>query len=186
MPSSEPVPNSVPELVEVGLLTRPHGIRGELCLDYYAESLDLLQCGQVYVQAGNRPPRRMEVASVRLHRGMPLVRFAEVPDRTAAEVLRGQKVLVPQASLPELEEDEVYLNDVLGLPVYLDEDGRHLGTLDHVLFHGEQEVWVIVTPDSREVLLPAVPEFVTDIDLDAGRIVIAPPEGLLELYLGQQ
>ncbi len=172
-------------LVEVGVLTRPHGILGEIRIHYYAESLDLLRCGRVYLQAGNREPRRVEVESVRLHGGTPLVRFAEAPDRTAAEVLRGQTLLVEDAALPELDEDEVYLHDMLGLDVLLDADGSRLGTLDHVLFHGEQEIWSIVTPEGREVLLPAVPEFVTEIDLDAGIIRIVPPEGLLELYLGQ-
>lgn len=72
-----------------------------------------------------------------------------------------------------------------GFPLCLMRTGSRLGTLEQVLFHGEQEVWVIVTPDGREVLFPAVPEFVPDIDLDAEIIRIAPPEGLLELYLGQ-
>ena len=69
------------------------------------------------------------------------------------------------------------------LSVVLDATGEQLGTLDHVLFHGEQEVWSILTPDGKEILLPAVPEFVADIDLDAEIIRITPPEGLLELYL---
>lgn len=172
-------------LIEVGVLTRPHGIRGEIRINYYAESLDLLLYGKVYLQAGNREPRRVEVESVRLHGGMPLVRFAEAPDRTSVEVLRGQTLLVEETSLPEPDEDEVYLHEMLGLDVLLDTDGSRLGTLDHVLFHGEQEIWSIVTPEGREVLLPAVPEFVTSIDLDAGSIRIVPPEGLLELYLGQ-
>lgn len=172
-------------LIEVGVLGRPHGIRGEIRVNYYAESLDLLLGGRVYLQAGNREPRRVEVESVRLHGGMPLLRLVEAPDRASAEVLRGQTLLVEEASLPEPDEDEVYLHDMLGLDVLLDEDGSRLGTLDHVLFHGEQEIWAIVTPDGHEVLLPAVPEFVTDIDLDAGIIRIVPPEGLLELYLGQ-
>ena len=176
---------SLNNLIEVGMLGRPHGIRGEVRVSYYAESLDLLRSGEVYLQAGNRPPRKVEVESVRIHQGMPLVRFAEAPDRTAAEILRGQTLLVADAVLPEPDGDEVYLHDMLGLSVVLDADGSRLGTLEQVLFHGEQEVWVIVTPDGREVLFPAVPEFVPDIDLDAEIIRIAPPEGLLELYLGQ-
>ncbi len=171
------------DLVEIGTLARPHGIRGEVRVNYYADSPDLLRGGNVYLQAGNRPPRKVEVDTLRMHQGTPLVRFVEAPDRTTAEFLRGQTLLVPEASLPELDEDEVYLHDMLGLSVVLDATGEQLGTLDHVLFHGEQEVWSILTPDGKEILLPAVPEFVADIDLDAEIIRIAPPEGLLELYL---
>ncbi|MEG1610051.1 MAG: ribosome maturation factor RimM [Bilophila sp.] len=170
-------------LVTIGTLARPHGIKGEIRVNYYAESPHLLR-GEVYLQAGNAPPRKMEVETMRMHQGTPLVRFVTVPDRTAAELLRGQEILVPEAELPEPDEDEVYLHDMLGLSVFLDATGESLGTLDHVLFHGEQEVWAIRTPDGKELLLPAVPEFVAEIDLEAECIRITPPEGLLELYLG--
>ena len=125
----------------------------------------------------------MEIDTVRMHQGTPLIRFVEAPDRTAAEFLRGQTLLIPESALPELDEDEVYLHDMLGLSVVLDATGQKLGVLDHVLFHGEQELWSILTPEGKEILLPAVPEFVADIDLDTEIIRITPPEGLLELYM---
>ena len=159
------------DLVEIGTLARPHGIRGEIRVNYYADSLELLRGDVVYLQAGNKPPRKMEIDTVRMHQGTPLIRFVEAPDRTAAEFL------------PELDEDEVYLHDMLGLSVVLDATGQKLGVLDHVLFHGEQELWSILTPEGKEILLPAVPEFVADIDLDTEIIRITPPEGLLELYM---
>ena len=171
------------DLVEIGTLARPHGIRGEIRVNYYADSLELLRGDVVYLQAGNKPPRKMEIDTVRMHQGTPLIRFVEAPDRTAAEFLRGQTLLIPESALPELDEDEVYLHDMLGLSVVLDATGQKLGVLDHVLFHGEQELWSILTPEGKEILLPAVPEFVADIDLDTEIIRITPPEGLLELYI---
>ena len=167
----------------IGKLARPHGIRGEIRVNYYADSLELLRGDVVYLQAGNKPPRKMEIDTVRMHQGTPLIRFVEAPDRTAAEFLRGQTLLIPESALPELDEDEVYLHDMLGLSVVLDATGQKLGVLDHVLFHGEQELWSILTPEGKEILLPAVPEFVADIDLDTEIIRITPPEGLLELYM---
>ena len=173
------------DLVEIGTLARPHGIRGEIRVNYYADSLELLRGDVVYLQAGNKPPRKMEIDTVRMHQGTPLIRFVEAPDRTAAEFLRGQTLLIPESALPELDEDEVYLHDMLGLSVVLDATGQKLGVLDHVLFHGEQELWSILTPEGKEILLPAVPEFVADIDLDTEIIRITPPEGLLELYMSR-
>ncbi len=181
MAERRPIPD---DLVEIGVLTRPHGIRGEIRVDYYADSIALLRGGHVYLQAGNKPPRKADVDTVRMHQGTPLIRFVEAPDRTTAEFLRGQVVLVPESALPELDDDEVYLHDMIGLSVVLDATGERLGTLEHVLFHSEQETWSIRTPDGKEILLPAVPEFVADIDLDAEVIRITPPEGLLELYIG--
>ena len=146
------------DLVEIGTLARPHGIRGEIRVNYYADSLELLRGDVVYLQAGNKPPRKMEIDTVRM-------------------------LLIPESALPELDEDEVYLHDMLGLSVVLDATGQKLGVLDHVLFHGEQELWSILTPEGKDILLPAVPEFVADIDLDTEIIRITPPEGLLELYM---
>ena len=107
------------DLVEIGTLARPHGIRGEIRVNYYADSLELLRGDVVYLQAGNKPPRKMEIDTVRMHQGTPLIRFVEAPDRTAAEFLRGQTLLIPESALPELDEDEVYLHDMLGLSVVL-------------------------------------------------------------------
>ena len=71
------------DLVEIGTLARPHGIRGEIRVNYYADSLELLRGDVVYLQAGNKPPRKMEIDTVRMHLGTPLIRFVEAPDRTS-------------------------------------------------------------------------------------------------------
>ena len=105
-------------------------------------------------------------------------------DRSAAEQLRGQELLIDASFLPEPEEDEPYLRDLIGLSVRL-EDGTTVGELEDVDFPAGQEMWVIRAPEESggyEILFPAVPEFVRDIDLSAGTATIAPPEGLLDLY----
>lgn len=168
--------------VEVGVLTKPQGLKGEIRVHYYADSLDCLQ-GDVFLQAGHAPPRAVRVRSCRWHQGSPVLLLEGISDRTAAEALRGQRVLVSHASLPPLDDEELYLNDLLGLTVIVEGAAAPLGILENVMFQAEQETWIIVTPDGREVFLPAVPAFVADINLDAERITITPPEGLLELYL---
>lgn len=169
------------EFIKMGEIGRPHGVRGELRVNWYGDSLDALS-GSVLLQAGNQPPRTVTVSRARLHQGLAVVTMEGVDDRNAAEALRGQSVLVRAAALPPTD-DDIYLHEILGLSVVLHSTGAQIGVLDHVHFHGEQEVWVILTPDGKEVYLPAVPEFVPDIDLDAEVIRVDPPEGLLELYL---
>ena len=140
----------------------------------------------------------MRVTSWRYWQGRLILRLDGVDDRSAAELLRGQELLIEGARLPEADEDEAYLHDMIDLPVFVreGEDGaRPLGVLDHVLFPAGQEIWSIRAyregeyapgdpgrASGHEILFPAVPEFVEDIDLDAGRILVAPPAGLLELY----
>ena len=168
------------DCVVAGRLAGPHGIRGDIRVELLVENTDLL-LGEAWLQAGDRLPVRAEIASVRQHRGTPVVHLKGVEDRTAAAALRGMSILIPEARLPELDEDEFYIDDLTGLPVFLT-DGSRIGTLDEAIDLGEQETWRILTDDGREILLPAVPEFVVSIHLEDG-IVIRPPEGLLELYL---
>ena len=94
-------------------------------------------------------------------------------------MLRGQELLIDAAHLPETPPDEPYLHDILGLPVLLAATGDPVGVLEDVLFPAGQEVWSIRAPEGHEILFPAVPEFVDDIDPEGGRILITPPEGLL-------
>lgn len=168
------------DFVEMGVLGRAHGIRGEIRVNWYAETLDALS-GAIWLQAGSQPARKVTVTHVREHQGMPVISLEGVNDRNAAETLRGQIILAQAEELPPTD-DEIYLHELIGLSVVLHETGAPVGTLDHVHFHGEQETWSVLTPDGKELLLPAVPEFVPHMDVDAGVIRIAPPEGLLELY----
>lgn len=167
--------------IHVGTLTRPHGLKGEVCVDWFGENPTLLQ-GSFYLQAGDSPPKVAKAKNSRLHKGQPLLLLEHIGDRTAAESLRGLKVMVRFDDLPELEDDEVYLHTILGLDIVL-EDGQPLGTLDHVEFPADQELWVIKHSNGKEILFPAVEEFIVAFQVEQGRIVIAPPDGLLELYL---
>ena len=100
------------------------------------------------------------------------------------EGLRGCKLLTKRQALPEPEDDEVYLEDLLGGDVFLP-DGQRLGRLDHFEYPAGLEMWVIMTDDDKEVLFPARPEFIAGFDLEIPAVVIDPPEGLLDIYLAE-
>lgn len=176
------------DFIEVGSIVKAHGIRGEICIDYNADSPDLLRDSVYLAPAGPRraAPKKYALKKMRMHQGRPLLTLEGVPDRTAAELLRGQLVFIPENRLPELDPDEIYMSDLPGLEVFTrGEDGKlsPLGALTSADIQAGQELWTITTPDGKEVLFPAAEEFVESIDLDEGKIIIAPPPGLLELYL---
>ncbi|MCM0754714.1 ribosome maturation factor RimM [Desulfovibrio aminophilus] len=173
-------------LVAVGAVVKPHGVRGELCIDCHADSPFLFEeAGRVFLRRPGGRAREYAVLGSRPHQGRMLLTLRGVSDRDAADALRGLEVAVAAADLPEPEEDEVYLHELEGLAVRLP-DGRPLGELTGFLFAGGQETWAIRDPEGREILLPATPEFVLDIDLDARVAVVEPPEGLLDLYIKDQ
>lgn len=171
-------------LLLIGKIRGAHGIRGEVGVAYYAESPSLLR-GAVYLRRGAEPPARYEAASFRQHHGALLVRFENVPDRTAAERLRGYDVLVPKERLPQSDGDAVYIHEILGLCVVaVDETGRETlwGTIADVAEPAGQEIWTIRLPGEEDILFPAAPEFVRGFDFAGGTVTILPPRGLLELY----
>ena len=169
-------------LIEIGRVTRCHGIRGEVRIESWAESLDLFS-GPLWLSDGRHEAVKREVASLRAQQGAVLVRFEGVENRTAAEGVRGLTVLVPTASLPDLDEGEVYLHELEGLTVIDDASGKVIGVLQRVEQNVEQELWLIESLDGKEILFPAVKEFVGHMDLQAGSVRILPPPGLLEIYL---
>lgn len=167
----------------VGGVVKPHGIRGEFCMKSHADSPSLFDAvDTLHMRDGTRPPEPFTLASWREHKGFILITVKGVTDRDRAEALRGRDVLVREEDLPELDEGEHYLYQLIGCDVVLD-DGAMVGELKGFYETGEQDTWVITNPAGIEILLPAVPEFVRDIDMDAGTIVIDPPDGLLDLYL---
>nr|WP_321259529.1 ribosome maturation factor RimM [uncultured Pseudodesulfovibrio sp.] len=180
------IKQSAKGFIPVGGVVKPHGIRGEFCIKSYADSPSIFGAvGALYLQDGNKTPKPITVVSWREHKGLVLLTAQGVTDRDQADALRGRTVLVREEDLPELDGDEHYLYQLVGCRVVLT-DGSDVGELKGYYETGEQDTWVIVNEAGTEILLPAVPEFVLDIDLDQELITIEPPEGLLDLYLNPE
>lgn len=159
-------------VLEIGYVARPHGVRGELrVVTHDPGSTTLLDVDEIELDG---VPYRIEQA--RQVEGAFLLRLAGVGDRNRAETLRGKRVAVDRELIP-LEEGEVFLADLVGCAV-VREDGSPYGTIA-AIETGVQDRLVIHDGDV-ERLLPLVPEFVIDVDLEEGRVVVAPPEDLPE------
>jgi 16S rRNA processing protein RimM len=166
----------------IGKITKPHGIKGEVSVDFYADSPSIL--GQtVWLKLPPAPPYTCEVLVTRRHQGRLLLTLENVPDRTAAELLRNAEVLIPRDRLPALEPGEIYLADLPGFTVILKETNEPIGEIVEIDLSSGQEIWRIATPTGKEVLFPAVPEFVAELNAETRTAHITPPSGLLEIYL---
>jgi 16S rRNA processing protein RimM len=118
----------------------------------------------------------VKIEAARPHKGMMLVRFAGVPDRNAAELLRDTVLLIPEEQAMPLGVGENYAHDLIGLQVETT-DGRVLGKLAEILYTRANDVYVVKRPGA-EVLIPALNEVVITVDLEAGRMLVQLPEGL--------
>ncbi|MFC7361555.1 ribosome maturation factor RimM [Nocardioides astragali] len=170
--------------VVVGRIGKPHGIRGEVTLDVRTDEPDRRFAPGTTLRAeapagADRRPTALTVGRARWHQSTLLVTFEELPDRNAAEAVRGT-VLYATIGHDEKPEDpeEYYDHQLVGLAV-VDLDGTLLGELKAVVHGSAQDLLTVRTPDGRDALVPFVSALVPEVDLDAGRVVVADRPGLV-------
>jgi len=177
---------TAPDLTIVGRVRRAHGIHGELVIEPLTDAPDAVFAAGRRVFAGtadgNPAPDKRELVveeSRPFKGGGWIVAFVGIADRNEAERWRERYLLAPVAELEPLAEGEVYLHDLPGLRVVLDGSGELVGEVTDVyeLPHG---VMLDVRRENGSVLIPFRPEVVTKVDIGERRLVIAPPDGLLE------
>ncbi|MHA6793257.1 ribosome maturation factor RimM [Pseudonocardia bannensis] len=166
----------------VGIVARPHGLRGELVVEVRTDSPEeRFAPGSVLTaRRAGVPDGSVTVESSRPHSGRLLVRFVEAPDRTAAEELRGTRLLIAAAGLPPPDDpDEFHVHQLEGLRAEL-ENGSVVGTVREVIHGPGGELLVLARPELPDALVPFVQAIVPAVDLEGGRVVLTPPEGLLD------
>ncbi len=169
----------------VGRIGRPHGVRGQVTVEVRTDDPDLRFApgATLLTDPASRGP--LTVAAARWHSGVLLLTLTGpdgdvVADREAADELRNTQLLVPVEDLPALEDpDSFYDHQLVGLVAALP-DGEVVGEVTAVRHEGT-ELLVVRRPDRPDLLVPFVSAIVPTVDLAGGRVVIDPPEGLLEL-----
>jgi 16S rRNA processing protein RimM len=166
--------------VVVGRIGRAHGIRGEVTVDVRTDEPEQRFGAGARLSTDPAAAGPLTVASARPHGDRLLVRFEEIPDRNAAEGLRGVllTVAVPRSEEPD-DPDEFYDHQIVGLQV-LDEAGAVVGEVADVLHNPAHELLVVRRADGGEALVPFVTELVPEVDVNAGRLVVADRPGLLD------
>jgi 16S rRNA processing protein RimM len=172
----------VTELLLVGRVAKAHGILGELAVDIHTDEPDerFAPGAVLTARLRDRSTRPVTVSTARAHSGRLLVRFDEVPDRTAAESMRGAQLLVDAEELPPSDDpDAFYDHELEGLNVVLT-DGTSVGAVVEIARSPGGELLVLKKEDGTEALVPFVSAIVPEVDVKGGRVVIDPPEGLLD------
>ncbi len=159
--------------VIVGSILGASGLRGEVRVRGFTDSRERYATGST-VYFGSIP-RRIERS--RPHKSGLVVKFEGVDGRNAAEALRGTVLTVPLSAVLPLEGSNYYHYQIIGMAVWTAED-EYLGTVREILPAGGTDVYVIKSEEGRELLLPALREVVTDVDITANRMTVSVPEGL--------
>jgi 16S rRNA processing protein RimM len=162
--------------VLVGAITGAHGIRGEVKLRSFTEDPAAIAS---YSPLETAKGAKIEIVKVRPRKDGLIAILKGVADRNAAEALRGTELFVPRERLPEPEDDEVYVHDLIGLPVHL-ADGSLLGEIVDVADYGAGDLIDVKVEGRKDtVLIPFAGQYVLETAED--RIVVDLPEGFLDV-----
>ena len=170
--------NSSMELLRLGVVIGTQGLRGELKLR--GEDPDfsvLLEHDEFYLRPAGGAPLACRILRRSSVRGNLVVKLAGLDTVEAVQGLVGAAVLIDLERLPALPQGAYYWHQLRGLRAFDKRDGE-LGTLDKLFTTAAHAIYVI-NGRYGEVLIPAVAQFITEIDLDAGRILFDLPEGLV-------
>jgi len=168
-------PIGEPLYLSVGFLRRPHGLQGEIIMDLHTDFPERMKSGRKLFVGEEYQP--MTLTSVRPHQAGLLVKFKGVETPEDAGKLRNQWVFIKAKDAPPLSDGKIYQYELIGFKV-VDENENALGTLVEILGTGANDVYVVKDDSGKELLLPAIPSVILDLDTGQRLIRVHLLEGL--------
>ena len=170
--------NGEPVYLAIGLLRRPHGVRGEIMLEIQTDHPEQFSAGATFYVGKEHLP--LTIATKRQHNKGFLLSFEGINDRDEVGLLRNHHVYANIADLPSLSEGKFYDHQLLGLKVIEEETHEVLGELKEIIKTGANDVYLVRDESGREILLPAIPEVILEIELADRQMSVFLLPGLVE------
>lgn len=167
------------EELQVGVITQTHGIRGEVKVFPTTDDVNRFQKLKEVILETEKERLTLTVAGVKFFKQYVILKFREYDSINDIEKYKGARLLVPREKAVKLQKDEYFVADLIGMQV-VTEDGKPFGRLKNVLETGANDVYVVETVESKEVLLPAIKECVLQVDMEKGVITVHIMDGLLD------
>lgn len=165
-------------MLQVGVITTTHGIRGEVKVFPTTDTARRFQdLTHIYLES-NGKYMEFEIQNVKFFKKLAILKLKGLEDINEAEKYKGKGLWIPREEAQPLEEDEYYVGDLIGMQVIL-EDQSPFGVLKDVIATGANDVYVVETLQGKEVLLPAIGECILQVDVEAEKMTIHLMKGLL-------
>ena len=165
------------DLLQVGVISSTHGIAGEVKVFPTTDDVTRFDYLKDVILDTGREKLNLTVAGVKYFKNMVILKFKGIND---VEKYRGCSLWVTRENAVELDEDEYFVCDMIGLDVITDE-GEKLGELTDVIQTGANDVYVVKTKEGKEVLLPAIAQCVLNVNLEENAMTVHVMDGLLDL-----
>ena len=167
------------DLLKVGVITTTHGVRGEVKVYPTTDADRFLDLEYVLLDTG-REKRKLEIENVKYFKNLVILKFRGIDNINDIEMYKKRELWIPREEAQELEEDEYYIADLIGMEVVL-EDGSRFGTLKDVMETGANDVYVVEMTDGKELLLPAIKQCILNVDLEQQTMTVHVLDGLMDL-----
>jgi len=162
--------------LEAGQIVNTHGVTGEVKVQSWCDAPEVLTDFNTLYDEAKQP---VHVKRAYVHKGCVIMRLEGVDTCEAAEALRGTVLYLDREDI-DLPEDLVFVQDMLGLPVYDRRTEAAIGKLKEVLANPAHDMYIIAREGKPDALIPACAPFLVEVDLEGGRIVVETIEGLVE------
>ena len=167
---------SEPVFVVVGIVRRPHGLKGELLVSLETDFPERLVKGARFYLGDEHQP--VTIRTSRQHAEGLLLSLEEFPDKPSVEGLHNLPLYSKITEAPALPAGQYYQHQLLGLKV-VEESGEVLGTLSKIFNTGASDIYVVRDDSGKEILLPAISDVIKRIELEQKRIVVHLLPGLI-------
>lgn len=165
------------KFIEAGKIVGTHGVRGEMRVQPWCDSGEFLTAFKVFYLDKNGE-RALKVKASRVHGNVCLVKADGVESIEEAEGLRGKVIYIDRADC-KLKKGQYFVTDIIGCEAYDENTGVLLGKITDVSETGANDVWHIVN-GGNEYLVPNIPLFVKNVDIENGKVTIAPIKGMFD------
>ncbi len=167
------------EYLIVGQLTNTHGVKGELKATALTDDPNRFKkLKWVYIDKSDKL-EKYDITGVKFFKQFVILKFNNVDTMEEAEKLKGLYMKIDRANAVKLPKDSFFITDILGMSVF-DENDTLLGKLVDVIQTGSNDVYVVRNDEGNEILIPALKSVVKEVSLEAGRISVILPKGLLD------
>lgn len=164
--------------LQVGVISSTHGVRGEVKVFPTTDDVTRFrQLKKVYLDTG-REMLPLEIQNVKFFKQFAILKFKGIDNINDIEKYRGKSLMIDREDAVDLDEDEYFIADMIGMKVCT-EDGSEFGTLKDVMETGANDVYIIDSLEHGEVLIPAIRKCILDVDMDEERMTIHLMEGLV-------
>lgn len=163
---------------EVGQIVNTFGVKGMLKVKPFTDDANRFEeLKKVYI-CKKEKLEEVEIEEVKYHKDMVLLKVKGIDDMNEAEKVKGLYLKIDRKNAKKLPKDTYFIADLLGLEVYSD-IGELLGKVDDIFRTGANDVYVVKNENSKQLLLPGIPDVIKEIDLEKGIIIVHLLKGLV-------